>query len=250
MNATDEKNVIVTGAKKGIGHATVLKLAQAGYNVWACARAFDAEFEEELAKMAEKYGVWIEPVYFDLSDEGLTKEAIKGIISEKKKIDVLVNVAGTVFNGSFAMTSMTKIKEIFEVNFFNQIQIMQMISRSMMRKRNGVIVNVTSVSGIEITEGKLAYGSSKAALIYATKAISRELACYNIRVNAIAPGLTDTDMNKTISEDEIAVVLNRSSLKRMAQPEEIANAIEFLASDQSSFMTGQVLIVDGGRLWC
>lgn len=249
MVVSVEKNAIVTGAKKGIGYATVLKLAQAGYNIWACARVYDAELEERLGLIAKKNNVWIKPCYFDLSDEKQIKATLKKIISERKNIDVLVNVAGTVFNGSFSMTPVSKIREVFDINYFNQILIMQLVSRTMIRQKFGAIVNVASVSGIEITEGKLAYGSSKAALIYATKAISKELAGYNIRVNAIAPGLTDTDMNKNLSEESITAVLGRSSLKRMAHPEEIANAIEFLVSDKSSFMTGQVLVVDGGRLW-
>ena len=249
MNTSIEKNAIVTGARKGIGYATVLKLAEAGYNIWACTRTYDDTFEEQLSLVAEKYHVWIKPCYFDLSDENQIKEGIKSIISERQRIDVLVNIAGMVFNGSFAMTPVAKIRDVFSVNYFNQIYIMQLVSRVMIRQRAGVVVNAASVSGIEITEGKLAYGSSKAAFIYATKAIAKELAEYNIRVNAIAPGLTDTDMNKSLSEESIASVLSRSSMKRMAQPEEIANAIEFLASEKSSFMTGQVLIVDGGRLW-
>lgn len=249
MSINLEYNAIVTGAKKGIGYATVLKLAEQGINVWACARCYDADFEENLEQIAKKNNVWIEPIYFDLLDIEEIKKGIKNIISKKKKIDILVNVAGIVYNNSFFMTPIEKLKEVFEVNYFNQIFVMQLVGRIMMRQKNGVIVNVTSVSGIEITEGKLAYGSSKAAFIYATKAISKELAQYNIRVNAIAPGLTDTDMNKTISEEDMEKVIKRSSFKRMATPEEIASAIEFLVSNRSSFMTGQVLVVDGGRLW-
>ncbi|MBO5474032.1 MAG: SDR family oxidoreductase [Lachnospiraceae bacterium] len=244
-----DRNVIITGANGGIGRAVVYKIAENGGNIWACARTKTAQFEQDLQKTADQYGVWIEPVYFDMADENQIKNAVKEISKEKKCIDALVNCAGIVYNGTFTMTSVNKLKEVFEINYFAQIYMMQLISRIMMRQKKGSIVNVASVSGIETTEGKLAYGSSKAALIYASKAISKELATYNIRVNALAPGLTDTEMNKVISETDLQKVLDRSSMKRMAAPEEIANAVLFLASDQSSFMTGQVMVVDGGRLW-
>ncbi|MBP3474713.1 MAG: SDR family oxidoreductase [Lachnospiraceae bacterium] len=243
------KNVIVTGAGGGIGLATVNKIAENGGNVWACTRTKTEQFEQDLQNIANQYGVWIKAVYFDMTNESQMKTAIKEISLEKRSIDVLVNAAGTVYNGMFTMTSISKLKEVFEVNYFEQIYIMQLVARLMMRQKKGSIVNVASVSGIETTEGKLAYGSSKAALIYASKTISKELAQYNIRVNALAPGLTDTKMNKEIPDADLQKVLDRSSMKRMANPEEIANAIVFLASDQSSFMTGQVMVVDGGRLW-
>ncbi len=242
-------NVIITGARGGIGSAIVKKVAENGGNIWACAREEDPSFVEQIKKISDVNKVWIDPVYFDMSDEQQIKKAIKSITSKKCKIDVLINAAGVVYNGMFTMTPLNKLRDVFEVNFFNQIFIMQLISRVMMRQKSGVIVNVASVSGIETTEGKLAYGSSKAAMIYATKAISKELAQYNIRVNAIAPGLTDTKLNSSISEENLNKVLDRTSMHRMATPEEIANSVLYLASDLSSFMTGQVMIVDGGRMW-
>lgn len=244
-----DKNVIIAGAKGGIGLATVKKVAENGGNIWACIRQEAPEFTAKIKEIADESGVWIEPVYFDMADEQQIKAAIRHISSEKKSIDVLINAAGIVYNGMFTMTSIGKLKEVFDINFFNQILIMQLVSRMMMRQKHGTIVNVASVSGIETTEGKLAYGSSKAAMIYATKAISKELAQYNIRVNAIAPGLTDTRMNATLSDESLQKVLERSSMHRMAKPEEIANSIVYLASEMSSFMTGQVMIVDGGRMW-
>lgn len=243
------KNVIITGAHGGIGRAVVKKAAENGASIWACMRTRDENYESELQELSKDNEVWIKPVYFDFGDEAQIKNAVKMISSEKKEVNVLINAAGMVYNGSMLMTSMGILKEVFNVNYFHQVLMMQLVARLMMRQKNGVIVNVASVSGIETTEGKLAYGSSKAALIYATKAASKELAMFNIRINAIAPGLTDTNMNKTISEDSLKKVLERSSMNRMAEPEEIANSIIYLASDMSSFMTGQVMIVDGGRMW-
>lgn len=145
------------------------------------------------------------------------------------------------------MTPMSKLKEVFQINYFSQIYIMQLVARYMMRQKKGCIVNMASVGGIETNAGYLAYGSSKAALIWATKSISKELGKYNIRVNAVAPGLTETQMGHYKSQEEIDKVLAVTSLGRMGTPEEIARSVCFLASEEASFITGQVLIVDGGR---
>ena len=146
------------------------------------------------------------------------------------------------------MTPMKKLKEVFEVNYFSQIYIMQLVSRYMMRQKKGSIINLASVGGIEVNEGYLAYGSSKAALIWATKCLAKEMGPYHIRVNAVAPGLTQTNMGNYKSEEELEKVVDRTALRRMAEPEEIAKAILYLASEDASFVTGHVLRIDGGRL--
>ena len=242
------KNTIITGSRRGIGRATVECFAQNGANIWACARKSDKDFEADMQSLSEKYNVWIKPVYFELTDYENTKTALKEIIKEKLPIDVLVNNAGISYGGMLTMTPMDKLKEVFEVNYFAQINIMQIIARYMMRQKSGSIINMVSIGGIETAPGYLAYGSSKAALLYATKSISHELGDFGIRVNAVAPGLTKTDMGNYKSEEEVKKVLDRSSLHRMAEPEEIAKCIAFLASSQASFITGQVLIADGGRI--
>ena len=192
--------------------------------------------------------MWIEPVYFDLADEESVKSGMQQIIKEKKQIDVLINNAGMAYGALSTMTSLSKLHEVFQINYFAQIQIMQLILRVMMKQKNGCIVNMASIGGIETAPGYLAYGSSKAALIYATKSISHEVGQYGIRVNAIAPGLVETDMGAYKSQEEIDKILDRSSLHRKATPAEIANCALFLASDKSSFITGQALIADGGRI--
>ncbi len=243
-----EKNVIITGARRGIGRVILELFAENGANIWACCRTEDEEFESELREIADKNGVWITPVYFDLSDEDSVKSGIQQIIKEKKPIDVLVNNAGIAFGGLFTMTSLSKLREVFQINYFAQVQIMQLILRVMMKQKSGSIINMASIGGIETTPGYLAYGSSKAALIYATKTASHEVGQYGIRVNAIAPGMTETDMGSYKSQEEIDRILERSSLHRKADPKEIAECALFLASDKSSFITGQVLIADGGRI--
>ncbi len=241
-------NIIITGASRGIGYAALQQFAERGDNVWACAHYENPEFERKVRILSEQNHVWIKPVYFDLSDEESIKQGIKSIIDEKLQIDVLVNNAGIPFGGLMTMTPMSKLKEVFNVNYFSQIQIMQMVAKKMMRQKNGCIVNVASVAGIETYPGYLAYGASKAAVIWSTKAISKELGVFGIRVNAVAPGLTNTQMTDYKSDEESQKVVQRTSLRRMGEPQEIANAIVYLASEKASFMTGHVMVVDGGRI--
>lgn len=242
------KNIIITGARRGIGRVILELFAQHGANIWACIRQEDDQFNSDISDLARQHNVWIKPVYFDLADEESIKQGVQGILKEKKPIDALMNNAGVSYGGLFTMTPLSALKDVFQVNYFAQIQIMQLVLRAMMRQKSGCIVNMASIGGIETAPGYLAYGSSKAALIYATKSVSHEVGQYNIRVNAIAPGLTETDMGNFKSDEEIQKVLERSSLHRKAEPIEIANCALFLASDKASFITGQVLIADGGRI--
>lgn len=247
MGVLSGKNAIITGTNRGIGKELLLQFAKEGANIWACARQKTEEFEAFLEEVRKQYQVEIWPVYFELSDEQDIKRGVKEIISAKRPIDILVNNAGIAFGGTLHMTSMDKLKEVFEINYFSQIAMMQLISRQMMRQKSGCIINMASVGGIETNPGYLAYGSSKAALIWATKCLSKELGGYGIRVNAVAPGLTDTTMGHYKSEEEIEKVLQRTSLHRMGQPKEIADTVVYLASEQASFITGQIIQVDGGR---
>jgi len=241
------RNVIVTGSNRGLGRAAVEAFAADGANVWACARKPSNEFEREMAGIAEKFAVWIEPIYFDLTDAAAVKAGIMRIMAEKRCVDVLVNNAGVPYGGLMMTTPIDKLREVFEVNYFSQIRMMQMVGKLMMRQKSGVIVNIASVGGIETTPGYLAYGSSKAALIWATKTVAKELAPFGIRVNAVAPGLTKTDMGGYKSSEELEKTIARTAMKRMAEPKEVVSAILYLASPEASFVTGAVLQVDGGR---
>ena len=175
------------------------------------------------------------------------KSAANEIIFSKLPIDVLINNSGIVHTSMFQMTSIKKLKEIFEINFFTQIIFTQYILKTMIRNKNGSIINISSTSGIDGDFGRGAYSASKAALILQSKSLSRELGGYNIRVNSIAPGLTNTDMlNNNTSKKVIEEVLKKVSLNRIANPEEIANVALFLSSDLSTYITGQTIRVDGG----
>lgn len=248
MIKLDGKNAVITGANRGIGNCLVRIFAENGCNVWACARTPSEEFEENLRLIAEKSGVSVTPIYFDLSDEDSVKTGMKKILSEKKSVDILINNAGVPHGGLMTMTPVSKVREVYEVNVFAQIQIMQLAAKAMMKQKSGCIINMCSVGGIETNPGYLAYGSSKAALIWITKSVAKELALYGIRVNGIAPGLVDTNMGYYKSENEMKKVLDRMSIKRMGKPEEIAAAALYLASDDAAYMTGQIMILDGGRV--
>lgn len=242
-----QKNAIITGPNRGIGAVVLEELANRGCNVWACARKPNPEFEERIRCLSDKYGVWIKPVYFELSNEDEIKAGVKIIMSEKLPIDILVNNAGMAFGALMTMTPIAKLKEVFEVNYFSQILMMQLVARVMMRQKSGCIINMASVGGIETNPGYLAYGSSKAALIWATKCVAKELGPYGVRVNAVAPGFTNTSMGHFNKDEELNKMIEKTSLRRMASPEEIAKGVAYLASEDASFVTGHVLVIDGGR---
>ncbi len=242
------KNAVITGARRGIGRATVKCFAKYGANVWACARKPDQAFEQDMAALMQEYGVWIKPVYFDLADTGEMAVSVKRILSEKLPVDVLVNNAGIPHGGTMFTTSIAKLQEIFEVNFFAQVALMQYFGKYMLRKKGGSIINMASIGGLEHEPGYLAYGSSKAALIWATRSCAKEMAPHGVRVNAVAPGLISTEMGAYRSPAELEKVLNRTPAGRMGTPSEIAEVIAFLASDRASYVTGEILRADGGRL--
>lgn len=241
------KNAIITGAGGGIGKATVECFAENGANVWACEIRRSEQFETEMTRIAETYGVWIEPLYFDISNEEMVKEAVKQIRQKKVSIDVLANIAGIVADStSFHMTGMDKIKKVFEVNFFALTLMTQYVSRLMMRQNSGSIVNIASIAGIDGDPAQYEYAASKAAVIGGTRKLARELAPNNIRVNAVAPGMIDTAMGGQIKEELKQEVLAKVMMKRLGKPEEIAKVIAFLASDSASYITGQIIRADGG----
>lgn len=241
------KNAIITGARRGIGRAAVEVFAAQGANIWACARKQDELFEADMAAVAEKYGVSVWPVYFDVTSEAELKAAVQAIRRQKLNVDILVNIAGIVADStSFQMTPIEKMKHVMDVNMFAVTLLTQYVSRLMARQKSGSIVNIASIAGIDGAPAQYEYAASKAAIIGATKNLAREFAAENIRVNAIAPGIVDTDMGAKIEDSLKKEILSRVVMGRMGKPEEIANVAAFIASDLASYITGQVIRVDGG----
>lgn len=241
------KTAIITGSNRGIGLATVESFAEQGAMIWACARTRSDVFEDKIKEISEKNTARITPIYFDVTDKTAVKNAIKMIGRNSSSIDILVNNAGVSIERFFSMTSLDMMYETMEVNFLSQVHIAQLVSRYMMKAKSGSIINVASVAGMESEQGGIAYGSSKAAVIFSTKTMALELGPYGIRVNSVSPGFIETDMWKGRSDDLRDEILAQTPLQRQGLPREVANAILFLASDMSSYITRQNIVVDGGR---
>ena len=240
------KTVFVTGTNRGLGKAIIERFAKAHYNIFAHVRNLGNEAKSFFDDLSNSYGVNVYPIAFDVTDTQSMKNAIKKIYADGLKIDVLVNNAGVAHGGLFQMTPVTKIREVFDVNLFSMLELTQIVSRFMVRQKSGAIINIGSIAGLDLEAGNCAYGTSKAAVIAFTKTIAKELAPYGIRVNAVAPGLLDTDMAKQMEEKAGKEMVVASAMKRLGKPEEVANTILFLASDEASFINGQILRIDGG----
>lgn len=242
------KTAVITGSNRGIGMATVRLFAENHARIWACSRTQNEEFLEFCRSLSDEYGTEATPVYFDVTDENAVKDAVKKIGRNSQSLDVLVNNAGVSTERLFSMTPVESIRESLEVNFLSQVRLSQLVSRYMIRQKSGSIINIASVAGIEREQGGLAYGSSKASVIFSTKTMALELGMYGIRVNCVSPGFINTDMWIKRSDDLRNKILGETPLRRQGEPEEVAGAILFLASRFSSFITGQNIVVDGGRM--
>ena len=240
------KTAVITGANRGIGKAILETYAQHGCAIFACARSADADFLAHLAQLQQEHQVAIQAIPLDLADETSIKAASRAIIAQAASIDILVNNAGIASGGLFQMTTLAEMRKVFEINFFAQLLFTQGIARKMTKQKSGSIINISSTASLVPDPGTLTYGSSKAAFSRATQSLASELGAFNIRVNAIAPGVTRTDMYDQMTAAARDALINRSALKRPAEAQDIANSALFLASDLASFITGQVIRVDGG----
>ena len=249
LSSLKNKNVLITGCNKGIGKATLEGFAKYGANIFACVRSNSSEFKKFISTLKKKYKVKIYVIKLDLLKKSSISNCVNEIYKINKNIDTLVNNAGMLFNSLFQMTSEKQLQEMFQVNYFSQVYLTQIISRGMTKNKTGNIIFVSSTSGINGDYGRFAYSSSKAAILSTVKTLSKELSNYNIRVNAISPGLTETDlMLSNTKEDILKSEIEKISLKRIASTNEIADIILFLASEKSSYINGQNIVADGGNL--
>lgn len=243
------KTVVITGANRGIGHAIVERMAEEGADVFACARKETEEFITEMECLAQKYSVDIIPVFFDLMSKDEILRGVQLIKKTKKNIDGLINNAGMVpSRHNFFTMGEDEIEQVLYVNLVRPMELTQYIARLMIRQNKGSIVNFSSIAALDGEPAELEYAISKGGMVSATKNLAIELGHYGVRVNAIAPGLTDTDMGNELDEESACQILQRTILGRKATPTEVANLAVFLVSDLSSYMTGQIIRVDGGMI--
>lgn len=241
------KLIWVTGASRGIGRATALLCAQHGADLILSARS-ESSLRECAAEVEQNSGCSAAILPFDLADSSAMKSAFQRLHKMTKHIDGLVNNAGVLRDALIGMISETQISDTMRINLYAPIQMMQCVARLMMQRSKGSIVNVASIIGRTGNEGQTAYSASKAGLIGATKSAARELGRHNIRVNAVAPGVIQTDMISAIPETKMAELKSSIKMSRLGQPADVANTIAFLLSDMSAYVTGQVIGVDGG-MW-
>ncbi len=238
---TDKKVALVTGGSRGIGKACALELARAGYDV-IINYAGNEEAANKTVKEIKALGQNAAAKKFDVSNKETAETAINEILAEFGRIDVLVNNAGITRDNLFMRMKDEEWLSVINTNLNSAYFVTQPVSKIMIKQRSGSIVNMASVSGIYGNAGQANYSAAKAGMVGFTKALAKELASRNIRVNAVAPGFIQTDMTKDLPVDKI---VERIPLKTLGQPEDIAKTVKFLAVD-ANYITGQVIGVDGG----
>ena len=230
------RRALVTGASRGIGAAIARELAAAGAEVVVGYRSGREEAEQLAAELGAR------AVQADVS----SPEDAKRLVEEAGDLDVLVNNAGLTRDGLLARMSDDDWRTVIDTNLSSVFYTCRAVTRPMMRKRGGSIVNISSIVGVHGNWGQANYAASKAGIIGFTKSLARELGSRSIRANVVAPGYVKTQLTDVLPEEATAAMVQATPLGRVAEPEEIAGAVRFLASDAAAFITGEVLLVDGG----
>lgn len=243
----ERKTVLVTGASRGIGKEVALKYAENGYDVVinyvsskTDVKALENEFKGK--------GVDSLIIKADVSKQEEVQELVDKAIEKFGKIDVLVNNAGITKDNLLMRMSEEEFDKVIEINLKGTYLVTKAVTKYMMKKRSGSIINLSSVVGVAGNAGQCNYSASKAGIIGFTKSIAKELASRNIRANAVAPGFIETDMTNVLSDTVKETIHNQIPLKRMGNAKEVAELIYFLGSEKSSYITGQVINIDGGMV--
>jgi 3-oxoacyl-[acyl-carrier protein] reductase len=240
-------NALITGASRGIGRGIALVLAQHGANV-AFTYLSSPEKAQELEKELQSMGVKAKGYKSDASEFSAAEELITNILADFGTLDVVVNNAGITRDNLLMRMSEDQFDEVIRTNLKSAFNITKASQRPMLKARKGSIINISSVVGVKGNAGQANYAASKAGMIGFTKSVALELGSRNIRCNAIAPGFIETEMTAALAPDMVQQWREQIPLKRGGTPEDVAQAVVFLASDMSSYITGQVLNVDGGML--
>ena len=247
MKPLENKIILVTGAGRGIGRVIAGQLAQDGAIVYVN----DLQ-EGDMMQWAEdcsaRNNTKVVPVCFDVTDTAALKNELMSIYKAEGGLDCVVNNAAVIANQKLGMVTKPLLEKMFSVNVFAVIDMMQIASRLMARNGGGCFVNIASITGVVGSPGQVAYSSTKGAVISMTKSAAKELAPQGIRVNAVAPGIIETERFKELYEsdgDKIDQRIGRIALGRLGTPQDVANAVSFLASDRASYISGQIIGVDG-----
>ena len=247
MGLLDGKVCLVTGASRGIGAATVKRFAREGAVVYANART-PKNLDDLCIELSEEYNTRVKALYFDVRDEAAAKKAVLQIRKETGRLDVLVNNAGVMKDALIGMISKDLMQEIYDTNVFGVMNMIQLASKVMMFQKSGSIIDLSSIVGLKGNPGQLVYSATKGAVTAMTKTAAKELASQGIRVNAVAPGMIDTDMFRSIGNEKMQEHIANIRMGRLGTPEEVADAILFLSSDLSGYITGEILGVNGSAM--
>lgn len=239
------KVALITGATRGIGRQIAITLAKQGFDIAINYRTLNDSLNETV-KEIENYGVQCLAVQGDVSVFEDCENMTKQVIERFEKIDVLVNNAGITKDMLFVRMKQDDFKQVIDVNLVGTYNMTKNVSQYMIKQKYGKIINISSVVGLHGNAGQANYSASKAGIIGFTKSLAKELASRNILVNAVAPGFIETDMTSVLKDEVKTNILNTIPLKREGKPEEVAAVVKFLASEDSSYITGQVISVDGG----
>jgi 3-oxoacyl-[acyl-carrier protein] reductase len=247
MKLLEGKTAIITGASKGIGKGIAEIFAQHGANI-AFTYLSSVEAAEAFEKELSTTGVKVKGYKSDASDYASAEELANNVLAEFGSIDVVVNNAGVTRDNLLMRMSEEDFDRVVQINLKSVFNLTKCVQRTMLKQRNGSIINISSVVGVKGNAGQSNYAASKAGIIGFSKSIALELGSRNIRCNAIAPGFIETEMTGKLDEATVQGWRDAIPLKRGGTPEDVANACLFLASDLSAYVTGQVLNVDGGML--
>ena len=240
MNFFKEKNVLITGSNRGIGYSIAKTLSSKGANIIFCVRKKNEKLIRFVNSFKNKKN---KIIFFNLENTKQMKKEIKKLYKDYEKIDFLINNAAEPHGSIFELISDEKIKKIFQVNFFSQLELIQLLLRLLKKSKNSHIINIASISGVFPQRGNLAYGTSKAALIFASKILSKELKNYKIKVTSISPGLVKTDMLNLMSKNSIQEVKNKLKIKKIYNPKKIANLILNILSNKMKNTNGKNIIL-------